>query len=61
MRLLSAMSSSSVAIRDTVKRVLGRGCNIAAVRLTRGYAIKIRDAQKRAEAGQLFKELPRKK
>ena len=55
------MSSSSVAIRDTVKRVLGRGCNIAAVRLTRGYAIKIRDAQKRAEAGQLFKELPRKK
>jgi hypothetical protein len=59
--VIRTVGPGAVPIRDAIKLTLGKKCNIVVLRLARGYAIKICDALLRAQAGKLFKELPKKK
>jgi hypothetical protein len=43
------------SIRDAIRAVLGRRCNIVVLKLAFGFAIKIRDATKRATAGKILR------
>jgi hypothetical protein len=48
---------TSVVLRDAIKHRLGNGVDILVVRLTRGFAFKIRDKVEHTTAGRLLREI----